>query len=598
MWSQIDCACDTRRDPASPDFNGDWKADLAVTGSASDLTSTEVGVALSNGAGSFAATKLSTTDFNTFATQPGATALAGDFDGDGNTDLVAVGVSSWNGVKIAYSHGDGTFGSTVSVSTSFGAAASAAGAKVVATDVNGDGYADLLATGAPGTTTITVAFGQSGGTFTVTSAASPFASLVSAAGASFAAGDVNNDGFDDLVSVGTSGTTLTVALSNGDGTFAIVTSSSPIAAALDQPGAKLFIGDVDNDTIGDLVVTGAPSATTVVVGHANGDGTFTAQAPSNGVGSSFPSFARTPGAVLVGGDFDGDMRPDVVATGVSSWTTLPILVFQQPSNSSYGAYNFGFFNGASDFAGYAGQCGNRVVDAIGSASTSCGGPDGGTDAGALGSCIPQVVTGSVVTQAGNTSVPWPSFTYSAPAVQDALLVVHFDDGSGGTPPTAVTYGSQSMTLLTTTADANSGTQQIWYLVGPAAGAHSLALTTTGANVPYNIEVETFEGVKQNLPIGSVSSVHTTSYSTQYTTRLTTQHVNGLMADFLSFGSGDRPTVTLGSGQTESYYLAAVPSDALSSVLPAYVPTTYSQSYTFQWPEVGYSTSVEIVSWCE
>jgi len=274
-----------------------------------------------------------------------------------------------------------------------------------------------------------------------------------------------------------------------------------------------------------------------------------------------------------------------------------MLTFQEPSNATYGAYNFGFSDVASDFAGYAGQSSNRVVDAIGYSTSSAGGPDGGTDGG-LTNCIPQVVAGSVATQHGNTSVPVPSFAYTAPAVQDALLVVHFDDGSGGTPPTAVTYGSQAMTLLTTTADANNGKQQVWYLVAPAAGAHTLAITTTGANVPYNVEVETFEGVKQSLPIGAVSSAHTTSYSTQYTTSLTTQHVNGLMADFLSFGSGDSPMVTLGSGQTESFYLVAAPSDALSSVLPAYVPTTYGQAYTFQWPEVCSSTSVEIVSWCE
>jgi hypothetical protein len=568
-----------------------------VTGSAPDLTSTQVGVALSIGGGSFAATKVSAADFATYATQPGAEALAGDFDGDGNADLVAVGVPAWNGVKIAYSHGDGTFGSTVSVATSFGAAASAPGVTVVATDVNGDGYADLVATGAPGATTITVAFGQPGGTFRVTSAASSFASLVAAAGARFAAGDVNNDGYDDLVAIGTSSTALTVALSNGDGTFGIVTSSNAIAAALAQPGAKLFVGDVDNDSIGDIIVMGAPSATTVVVGHSNGDGTFTAQGPSNGAGTSFPSFAGTSGAVLVGGDFDGDMRPDVVATGVPSWTTLPMLAFEQPSNSSYGAYNFGFSDAPSDFSSYAGQSSNRVVDAMWYGSASQGSSDGGTDAG-LTSCIPQVVGGSVVTQNGNTSVPGPSFPYAAPAVADALLVVRFDDGSGGTPPTAVTYGGQPMTLLTTAADANSGVQQLWVLVAPAAGTHTLALTTTGANVPYDLEVETFEGVKQGLPIGSVSSVHSTSYSTGYRTSLATQHVNGLMADFLSFGSGDRPTVTVGSGQTESYYLAATPADALSSVLPAYVPTTYSQSYTFQWPEAVSSISVEIVSWCE
>jgi hypothetical protein len=221
-----------------------------------------------------------------------------------------------------------------------------------------------------------------------------------------------------------------------------------------------------------------------------------------------------------------------------------------------------------------------------------------TTAEALSNCIPDVVSGSVVTRSGNGSVPGPSFSYTAPAATDGLLVVHVDVGSGGTAPTAVTYGSQSLTLLTTTPDANSGTQQVWYLVAPAAGAHTLAFATTGASVPYNVEVETYEGVQPALPVGAVSTAHTTSYSTKYTTSLQTQHVNGLMADYLSFGSGDAPTVTLGSGQTQAYYLAASPSDAFSSVLPAYVPTLYSQSYAVSWPERFSSVSVEIVSWCE
>jgi subtilisin family serine protease len=220
---------------------------------------------------------------------------------------------------------------------------------------------------------------------------------------------------------------------------------------------------------------------------------------------------------------------------------------------------------------------------------------GGSDAG---SCMPQVVSGSTVKQSGNGSVPGPSFSYTVPSVPNALLVVHFDGGSGGTPPTGVTYGGKSMTLLTTTADANSGNQQIWYLVAPAAGANTLAFTTSGNNVPFNLEVETFQGIKPSLPIGAVSSAYNASYSTQYTTSLTTQHPNGLMADFLSFGSGDNPTVTLGSGQTESYYFAASPSDALSSVLPASSPAAHSQSYQFQWSDVYSSISVELVSSCQ
>ena len=224
---------------------------------------------------------------------------------------------------------------------------------------------------------------------------------------------------------------------------------------------------------------------------------------------------------------------------------------------------------------------------------------------AQANCIPQVVDGSVFTLKGNTSVPGPTFNYTVPGgVTNTLLVVHLDQGSGGSLPSAITYGGVGLADLwtcskcTSVRDANGGLQSIWYLVAPPAGLHTLALTTNGNSVPFNVEVETITGANQSSPFGAVANNYDASYNTQYTTNLSTFHTNGLAVDFLSFGSGDSPNVSLRNGQTEIYYLQANPAASLQSVTPAFVPTTYSQFYTFQWPDVYASMSAEVVSWCD
>ncbi len=352
IWSQRDCACIDRFDPSNPDFNGDWVADLAVTGSASDLGTNHVGVALGTIA-AFSPTKVSTSDFNSFATTAGATAFSGDFDGDGFADLAAAGVASWSGVKVAYGHGDGTFGSTVGIATSFGADSAIAGAKTVVTDVDGDGRADFVSTGAPGATAIAVAFGAAASTFRVTNVASTFASQAAATGAHLVAGDFDDDGRDDLALVGGSTTTVPVAFSNGDGTFRLTNAASSFAAIAAQTSSRVVVGDVDGDGRMDLIAAGA-SSTTITAALSKGDGTFNV-VTSN---SSLAGSASQKGAVLVAGDFNGDSQADVAATGGATWTTVPIALGACCGDFSYA-------NPTSDFAGYAAQTANRVVDAVG-----------------------------------------------------------------------------------------------------------------------------------------------------------------------------------------------------------------------------------------
>ncbi len=90
------------RSVISGDFNGDGKADLAV----SNYSSNNVSILIGNGAGSFAAA----VNF-AVGTNP-RSVISGDFNGDGKADLAVANVSS-NNVSILIGNGAGNFGAAV-----------------------------------------------------------------------------------------------------------------------------------------------------------------------------------------------------------------------------------------------------------------------------------------------------------------------------------------------------------------------------------------------------------------------------------------------------------------------------------------------------
>jgi hypothetical protein len=213
--------------------------------------------------------------------------------------------------------------------------------------------------------------------------------------------------------------------------------------------------------------------------------------------------------------------------------------------------------------------------------------------------VPQLA-GSIFTQNGNTSVPFPGFSFDVPSAADTLLVVHLDLAYGATLPTSMTFGGTPMTLLNPGQhfpDSNSGSQQVWFLVAPTAGAATLQVATSGNNVPYNITAETFAGVNQQTPIQAVGA-GTAEWVTSYSSSITLNHNSpSTLVDFVSYGSGDNPSVTLGSGQTLAFDFIANPSNTVNSTKRVGVDQTEHQYYTFQWPEVVSSISLQLMSAC-
>lgn len=265
--------------------------------------------------------------FEVLAATPGVKAISGDFNGDHKTDIALVGGPSWTEIPIAFSNGDGTF-VMERVSTTFADFASSAGAQVVAADLNNDGFTDLVAAGGSGWNTIPIAFSNGFGfgthSFTVTNFSNwTLAAQIQVAGAKLLSGDVNGDHRQDIIIVGGSGSTgIWSGISGGDGTFVELFSSSPTFASWASiAGVTAVSGDLDNNGIVDIALTGGPGWTTIPVAFRAFDGSYVV---TNDVVSNFPGWARTSGAHLTIGDVNADLRADLILSGGTGWATVPV----------------------------------------------------------------------------------------------------------------------------------------------------------------------------------------------------------------------------------------------------------------------------------
>src|SRR4051794_25770134 len=182
------------------DFNHDGKPDVVAMNSNNVLS-----ILLGSGNSAFAASK-------TIVTLPANTAslnarmVAGDFNGDGNQDVVVL-PSGGNFVRVFLGHGDGTFAAPVSISAGL-----TAGDMVVG-DFNGDNKADVALANS---TSVSVLLGKSGGT--LQTAIVTKTGLTSATSLVLSVGDVNRDSHLDVVANDTYGG-IQVLIGIGTGHF-------------------------------------------------------------------------------------------------------------------------------------------------------------------------------------------------------------------------------------------------------------------------------------------------------------------------------------------------------------------------------------------
>jgi hypothetical protein len=198
---------------------------------------------------------------------------AADVNGDGKVDLISVYSTSTNGYGLTSNQTNSLIvltnnGYGVFVSNAVYSAGKFPQA-VVAADVNGDGYLDLISADSAGTISVLTNNGSgvfgSNATYTVTG--SPF---------SVAAADVNGDGYMDLVVANSAmfpkQYTLLLLTNNGSGVFGS-NATYNVGSTLNFGPSSVLVADVNGDGWPDLI-SANPAKLTIFTNNGNGNFTF------------------------------------------------------------------------------------------------------------------------------------------------------------------------------------------------------------------------------------------------------------------------------------------------------------------------------------
>ncbi len=232
----------------------------------------------------------------------------GEFNGDGIADLLNFYTSG--SVRVLFGKGDGTFEQHIAPASS-GYNAAANGYRFDQGDFNGDGLTDLVHFASDAVVHIWLAKGD--GNFDIQPGFRPWSTYsISANNYRFVIGDYNGDGKSDMVHL-INGNTFHTWYSRGDGTFGshdgavAVNTNNTGGYNLSSANYHFIPADVNGDGLTDLIHQVDGNGDYLHVWLAKHDGTFVAPTFSTPTNAD----ANKPAQFQVG-DFNGDGKSDFV----------------------------------------------------------------------------------------------------------------------------------------------------------------------------------------------------------------------------------------------------------------------------------------------
>jgi hypothetical protein len=215
-----------------------------------------------------------------------------DLNGDGHLDLVATARLVKPALHMWLGDGKGNFTPTAPTWTDIGYAALATG------DINGDGFPDIVAASHFGTVQTLLSDGKGGFTEKILRRQDGYVAAQLA--------DLNEDGHLDLILVGYEKAGIEIYFGDGNGNWKLHTTLPEVRPGHTMPGRALAVGDLNHDGHVDLVA--AFQRWGIYVYYGDGRGGFT------GGPATFRPPADTAESLVLG-DVNKDGHPDIVVNG-------------------------------------------------------------------------------------------------------------------------------------------------------------------------------------------------------------------------------------------------------------------------------------------
>lgn len=298
------------------DFNGNGRTDIAWTHLSAATNKTYLGLSNGDGTFGFPSVRINGTGWG------GWFALAGDVNGDGDHDLIWNALPGNNLVRVGLSNGVSDF--TVGAQQSHGATTGWSGYRAFTGDVDADQNTDLI--WGSGARTF---FGRSNGdgTFSLPNTALNHPGLGTIAGYVRLVGDVNGDGRTDVIWADTTANStnrIGIGLSNGTGlTYPALQMANHDATV----PLRVRTADVNADGRTDLVWNNTGNVNRVYVSLGKADGTFdtTVLSQLNTIGvTDWEQFS------MLLADVTGDGRADIIWNHAATTNRLAVAVARAP----------------------------------------------------------------------------------------------------------------------------------------------------------------------------------------------------------------------------------------------------------------------------